>query len=148
MTAKRHALPAPNTALRQKNEQFQQHLYGRTRRSSHAGRDSIQQHNPSKQGLIANVRHQGHKPRPLYSLANGMLTGCRATRFSTRDDAAVAIYQFRKQFDIFVVNIHRARPFAINQQGILLLDPNFHSGTFARNSLSIWRSTTEGSLEI
>jgi hypothetical protein len=103
---------------------------------------------PSELESVADVRHQGHESGSLYSLAHGVLAGCGATRFTSRNNSAVSINKLGQQFDVLVINVHWTWAFAIDQKGILLLNPNFHSGPFARNSLSIWRPPTEGSLEI
>lgn len=99
-------------------------------------------------GLFADVRHQSHESSSLDRLAHSVLARSRATRFATGNNATVAIYQFREQLDVLVIDVHWARPLAIDQQWILFLDLDLHPRTLARNSLTIGRTTAKGSLKI
>jgi hypothetical protein len=48
-------------------------------------------YDPSERESVANVRHQGHKSGSLYGLAHCVLAGCRAPRFTSRNNSAVTI---------------------------------------------------------
>lgn len=49
-----------------------------------------------------------------------MLTDRGATGLSPADDFAVTIHQLLEQLEVLVIDVHRARPLAINEQRILL----------------------------
>ena len=71
-----------------------------------------------RQRLVAFERKQRHESSTLDRLGNGMLRDCCATGFTTTDNSTVAINQFLKQLNVFVVDVHRTWPFAINVQWI------------------------------
>lgn len=68
--------------------------------------------------LFANVRHQGHEACSLDRQSDGVLAGCRATRFSTTHNATMSVDQFLQEVNVFVVHIHGTWPLAIYVQRI------------------------------
>lgn len=93
------------------------------------------------EGLLPDIRHKCHKPSSLDRFGDRVLTGRRAARFSTAYDPAVTIHQLRKQFDIFVIDIHRPRPLAIDQKRIPLFDLRLNPRSFSCEFLACGRSS-------
>ncbi len=93
---------------------------------------------PDRQSqLFADVRQQGHESRPLDRLGHGVLAGCRATGFAASDNPAVTVDQLAQEFAVLVIDVHRSRPLAVNEQRVLLprtdpgLDTFLEFGGFA-----------------
>lgn len=69
-------------------------------------------------GLVARVRHEGHKSGTFNSLRYSMLADCPATTFSAAYNAAMSVGQFRKQLQILVVDVKRVWPVSIDEDRI------------------------------
>ncbi len=69
-------------------------------------------------GLVARVRHEGHKSGTFNSLRYSMLADCPATTFSAAYNAAMSVGQFRKQLQILVVDVKRMWPVSIDEDRI------------------------------
>jgi hypothetical protein len=83
-------------------------------RKSHRGRKMANRKGP----LLANERHQSHEPSSLDSRRDGMLTHRRTAALATADDFAVTIDQLAEQFDVFVIDVHRPRPVAVDENRV------------------------------
>ena len=80
---------------------------------------------PSREGPVSLLRRlvafewqQSHESSSFDRFSDGMLADRGATGFSATDDFSMTIDQLFQQFNIFVVDIHRAWPFAINVKWI------------------------------
>ena len=71
--------------------------------------------------LFACIRQEGHVACPFDGFGNGMLRNGGAARFSAADDLSMAIDQLFQQLHVFVIHVHRTRPFAVDSQGVLFL---------------------------
>src|SRR5690606_12416284 len=99
--------------------------------------------------LFADERHQGHEPRPLDRHGHGVLAGGGATAFAAADNFAVAVGQLLQELDVLVVDIQRARAFAVDENRILLLRADLAFGLATVRGVGIcrtWRATKGHSL--
>ena len=77
------------------------------------------------QKLIAFKRKQRHESRSLDRLSNCVLRDCGTTCFPPTDNSTVTIDKLLQQLNIFVVDVHRTWPFAIDVQWIFPLRASF-----------------------
>ena len=68
--------------------------------------------------LVAFERKQCHESGTLDRFSHSVLADRGATCFAPSDDTSVAIDQLFQQLNVFVIDEHRAWPFAINVQGV------------------------------
>ena len=68
---------------------------------------------------VAFVWHQSHEASSLDRRSYCVLADRGAASFATADNFAVAIGELLQQLDVFVINVSRAWPFAIDEKRIL-----------------------------
>ena len=83
--------------------------------------------------LVSRIRQQCHKSSTLNSLGHRMLTDGGTTGLATSDNAPVAIGKLFQQIYVFVVDIHRPRPFTVNVQGVFFLGSRRCPTTFTES---------------
>ncbi len=71
--------------------------------------------------LVGDVRQQSHEAGALDRGADGMLAGGRATALPTADDLALPADELRKQLKILVIDEHRARTLAVDEDRVFPL---------------------------
>ena len=71
--------------------------------------------------LVGDVRQQGHEAGALDCGADGVLAGGRAAALPTADDLALPANELRKQFKILVIDEHRARTLAVDEDRVIPL---------------------------
>src|SRR5688572_5603638 len=71
---------------------------------------------------FADIRQQCHVPGPLDRLGHRVLADRRAAGLAAAHDLAVAVNHLLEQLDVLVIDEHRTRPLAIDEQRVLLLD--------------------------
>lgn len=84
---------------------------------------------------VADVRHQRHKARAFDGGGDGVLADGGATGLATADDFALTARQLFEEFDVFVVDEHRTRTFAVDAQRIAFLAADLRLGTFAIDTI-------------
>ena len=71
--------------------------------------------------LVGDVRQQGHEAGALDCGAYGVLAGGRAAALPTTDDLALPADELRKQLKILVIDEHRARTLAVDEDRVFPL---------------------------
>lgn len=71
--------------------------------------------------LISHVGQEGHEPRSLDGFAHGVLADGGAAALATAEELALPARQLGKQFDVLVVDVHRARSGAIDENRVFSL---------------------------
>ncbi len=71
--------------------------------------------------LFADIGQQGHEASSLDRIGDGVLADGRAAALPPADDLALTVDELLQQFEILVIDVHRARTLALDEQGILLL---------------------------
>jgi len=84
---------------------------------------------------VADVRHQRHEARAFDGGGDGVLADGGAAGLATADDFALTARQLFEEFDVFVVDEHRARTFAVDAQRIAFLAADLRLGTFAIDTI-------------
>ena len=75
----------------------------------------------SERESLSHVRHQSHKPGAFDRCGNRVLTDGGTPRLTAADDLALTACELLEQFDVFVINKHRARTNTIDKEGVLFL---------------------------
>ena len=70
---------------------------------------------------VAYVRHQSHKTSALDGGGDSVLADGGATGLAAADDFALTASEFFEQFDVFIVDEHGTRTFAVDGQRIAFL---------------------------
>ena len=73
---------------------------------------------PTGTGSVANIGQKGHKPGALDRAGDGVLAGGVAAGLAAADDSAVPVRELREQVEIFVVDVHRARLVAVDEDRV------------------------------
>ena len=84
--------------------------------------------------LLADERQQGHEPRPLDRRGHSVLAGGGAAALAAADDLALAAGELGEQFEVFVIDVHRPRTFAVDEDRIFLLAADLDLVTLARRT--------------
>ncbi len=74
--------------------------------------------------LLAGVRQQGHEAGSLDRLGHGVLADGRASALAAADDFALPVGELFQQFHVLVIDVHRPRPFSVEQKS----DPSSSCG--------------------
>lgn len=79
---------------------------------------------------VGYVRQQRHEPGPFDGLGDGVLAGRSATAFAAADDLSLPAGELAEQLQVLIVNVHRSRASAVDEDWIFLLGAAGHFGPF------------------
>lgn len=98
-------------------------------------RAKLRRRKSKRRNSVADVRHQSHEARAFDGGGDGVLADGGATGLAAADDFALTARQLFEEFDVFVVDEHRARTFAVDAQRIAFLAADLRLGTFAIDTI-------------